>query len=91
MTGFRFTRRLMGGGSETGIPPSSHTSPGDNEYFSVSGEIFEKVSGFLIPYKGPHRDRDDQVRCAAPLLIFPFSVLASFGVVKLAVMKIKEG
>jgi hypothetical protein len=86
-----YAGRLVGGGGETGIPPSSQTSPGDDEHLSGLGEIFEKVSGFPIPDDRPHRDGHDEVRGAAPLLIFSFSVLASFGVVMLAVTKIKEG
>jgi hypothetical protein len=91
LAGIGYAGRLVGGGGEAGIPPSTQPSPGDDKHLSVAGEILEKIPGFSIPDDRPHRDGHDEVRCAAPLLIFSFSVLASFGVVMLAVMKIKEG
>ena len=83
--------RLVGGGSEAGISPSSCPPPGGNKCFTVLGKILEKVAGFAIPNDRPQREREDEVRGTAPLLVFSFSVLASFGEVMLAVMKIKEG
>ena len=89
--GFGPAGSLVGGGRETGIPPASPAAPGDDEPLIVLGKVSEEVSGFSVPDDCPHGHWEDEVRRASAFLVFSFSVLASFGVVKVAVTKIEEG
>ncbi len=59
--------------------------------FSLPGEVFEDLFSFRIPDNCAQRNRHDKVGSAPSYLVFPSSVLTSFGLVVLLVVKIKKG
>jgi hypothetical protein len=81
----------MGGSGKSGIPPASHSPFGGDESLPLPGQILENVFRIGVPHHGSVRHREDEVLSASPYLVFPFSVLSSFGAVFLAVTKIEEG
>jgi hypothetical protein len=82
--------RLVGRGGETSVPPSSPPAAGSDKDFSLAGKILEDLSIFSIPDEGAERNGEKEVRRPPPFLVFSFSVLASFGVIKLLVAKVKK-
>jgi len=91
LAGFGVAGSLVGGGGKPGISPASQSSPGNDESLGFPGQVFEHLSRFRVAHDSPPGHRKNEVRSAPPFLIFPFSVLASLGVIMLAVTKIEEG
>jgi hypothetical protein len=81
----------MDGSSEPGISPSPLSAPGQDKGLLFPGQVPELFSTLRIPDDRAAGNGKNKGRSAASLLIFPLSVLTSFGVVMLAVTKIEEG
>jgi len=91
LAGFGMAGSLAGGGGKPGISPAAQSSPGNDESLGFPGQVFENFPRFRVPHDCPPGHRKNEVRSAPPFLIFSFSVLASLGVIMLAVTKIEEG
>jgi hydrogenase-4 membrane subunit HyfE len=81
----------MGGCCKPGVPSTALSAPGYDEGLVLPGQVFELLPTLPVPNDRSAGDGKKEIRSAAPLLVLPFSVLASFGVVLLAVPKIEEG
>ncbi len=81
----------MDGSGESGVPPTSLSATDYDEGLVFPGQVLELLSTLPVPDDRSAGDGKKEVRSAASLLIFPFSVLTSFGVIMLAVAKIEEG
>jgi len=90
LAAFGMARGLMGGSGEPGVSPASLSAAGQDKGLVFPGQVLQLLSALRVPDDRTPGDGKKEVRSAPSLLIFPFSVLASFGVVLLAVTKIEE-
>jgi len=90
-TGLGMSGGLQRRRGESGVAPSSPSSPRHDESLSILGEVFEELARLFIPNESSHRDGNHAIGSASSLLIFPSAMLASLGGVLTLVMEINEG
>jgi len=72
---------------ESGVSASPSSSSRSQETLSRSGQVFQDLAGFCIPYQSANRNPNDPILAFASVLVLAPAVSARFSMVVLLKME----